>query len=41
MKRNFAGPPTMKDEIREAMRKIKLGKAKGPDSLSVELLEAQ
>ena len=30
----------MKDKIRAALRKMKLGKAIGPDSMSVELLEA-
>ena len=40
MKPNFAGPLIMKDEIRAAIRKMKLGKATGPDTVSVELLEA-
>ena len=40
MKKNFAGPPIMKDEVREAMRKMKTGKATGPDGLSIELIEA-
>ena len=40
MKKNFAGPPIMKDEVREAMRKMKMGKATGPDGLSIELIEA-
>ena len=41
MKRsNEAGPPIMKDEIRAAIRRMKLGKATGPGSISVELLEA-
>ena len=40
MKKNFAGSPIMKDEVREAMRKIKTGKATGPDGLSIELIEA-
>ena len=39
MKKNFAGPPIMKDEVREAMRKMKTGKATGPDGLSIELIE--
>ena len=30
----------MKDEVREAMRKMKAGKAIGPDGLSIELIEA-
>ena len=30
----------MKDEVREAMRKMKTGKATGPDGLSIELIEA-
>ena len=37
---NLAGPAVMKDEIRAALQKMKLGKATGPDSLSVDLLEA-
>ena len=32
--------PITKDEIRAAIRKIKSGKATGPDNISVELLEA-
>ena len=40
MKKNFAGPPIMKDEVREAMRKMKTGEATGPDGLSIELIEA-
>ena len=40
MKKNFAGPPIMKDEVREAMRKMKTGKATGPNGLSIELIEA-
>ena len=40
MKKNFAGPPIMKDEVREAIRKMKTGKATGPDGLSIELIEA-
>ena len=39
-KRNFIGLPTMKDEIRAAITKMKLGKAKGPDSELVEFLQA-
>ena len=35
MKHNFAGLPIMKDEIRAAIRKmkLKLGKATGPDGI--------
>ena len=40
LKKNFAGPPIIKDEVREAMRKMKTGKATGPDGLSIELIEA-
>ena len=40
MKRNFAGPPIMKDEILAAMRKMKLGKATCLGNKSVQLLEA-
>ena len=39
-KRNFAALPIMKGEIKEAIRKMKLGKAIGPNSISVELLGA-
>ena len=39
-KRNFAVPPMMKVEISAAKRKMKLGTATGPDSISVELSEA-
>ena len=40
MKHNFACPPIMTDEIWAAMRKMKLSKATGPDSISVETVEA-
>ncbi|GFS23132.1 LINE-1 retrotransposable element ORF2 protein [Elysia marginata] len=40
MKRNFAGPPILKDEVRAAIRKMKSGKATGADKISVELIEA-
>ena len=40
MKCNFAGLPIVKDGIWAALRKMKLGKATSPDSISVELLEA-
>ena len=40
MKKNFAGSPIMKDEVREAMIKMKTGKATGLDGLSIELIEA-
>ncbi|GFS27117.1 RNA-directed DNA polymerase from mobile element jockey-like [Elysia marginata] len=40
MKRNFAGPPIMKDEARAAIRKMKAGKATGPDGTAVEMIEA-
>ena len=39
MKYNFTGPCIMKDEIGAAIRKMKLGKATGPDSISVKLLK--
>ena len=39
MKRNFASPSVMKNEIRAAMRRLKLGKTTGADSMSVELLK--
>ncbi|GFR90337.1 LINE-1 retrotransposable element ORF2 protein [Elysia marginata] len=40
MKRNFAGPPIMKDEVRAAIRKMKAGKATGPGGVAVEMIEA-
>ncbi|GFS20164.1 LINE-1 retrotransposable element ORF2 protein [Elysia marginata] len=40
MKRNFAGPPIIKDEVRAAIRKMKAGKATGPDGVAVEMIEA-
>ncbi|GFO30293.1 RNA-directed DNA polymerase from mobile element jockey-like [Plakobranchus ocellatus] len=40
MKNNFAGPPIMKEEVDTAIKKVKHGKATGPDNISVELIEA-
>ena len=40
MKKNFAGPPILKEEVRAAINKMKKGKATGPDNISVELIEA-
>ena len=40
MKPNFAGPSIMKDEVGAAVIKTKLGKATGPNSISVEHSEA-
>ncbi|GFS21672.1 RNA-directed DNA polymerase from mobile element jockey-like [Elysia marginata] len=40
MKRNFAGPPIMKDEVRAAIRKMIADKATGPDGVAVEMIEA-
>ncbi|GFO03075.1 endonuclease-reverse transcriptase [Plakobranchus ocellatus] len=40
MKNNFAGPPIMKEEVETAIKKMKYGKATGPDNISVELIEA-
>ncbi|GFO08463.1 LINE-1 retrotransposable element orf2 protein [Plakobranchus ocellatus] len=40
MKNNFAGPPIMKEEVETAIKKMKHGKATGPDNISVELIEA-
>ena len=39
MKWTGAGPSVMKDEIRAAIRKTKLKKARNTDSMLVELLE--
>ena len=36
----FCWSPIMKDEIWATIRKMKLGKTTGPDSIAVELLEA-
>ncbi|GFO48682.1 upf0568 protein c14orf166 homolog [Plakobranchus ocellatus] len=41
MKNNFAGPPIMKEEVETAIKKMKHGKAAGPDNISVELIEAR
>ncbi|GFR98655.1 LINE-1 retrotransposable element ORF2 protein [Elysia marginata] len=40
MKRNFAGPAIMKDEVRAVIREMKAGKATGPDGVAVEMIEA-
>ena len=40
MKHNFAGPPTMRDQILVAKTKMKLGKTITPDRISVRHLEA-
>ncbi|GFO43547.1 RNA-directed DNA polymerase from mobile element jockey-like [Plakobranchus ocellatus] len=40
MKNNFAGPPIMKEEVETAIKKMKHGKATGPDNISEELIEA-
>ncbi|GFN92920.1 hypothetical protein PoB_001942600 [Plakobranchus ocellatus] len=37
---DFAGPPIMKEEVETAIKKMKHGKATGPDNISVELIEA-
>ena len=39
MKRNFAGPSMIKDEMRVATRKMEIGKAKSLYSISMEVLE--
>ena len=33
MNENFAGPPILKDEVRAATKKMKNGKATGPDGI--------
>ncbi|GFO08712.1 endonuclease-reverse transcriptase [Plakobranchus ocellatus] len=40
MVHNFAGPLIMKEEVETAIKKMKNGKATGPDNISVELIEA-
>ena len=40
MKRNFAGPSIMKDEIRGSNKKDGIRQRASPDSIAVELLEA-
>ena len=40
MKRNFAGPPILREEVGSSIRKMKTGKATGPDGISMELIEA-
>ena len=41
MKRNFAGPPVMKNEIQKAIRKMKSGKATGPEYIIGTLKSTQ
>ena len=40
VRNNFEGPPISRDEVRHAIRKIKSGKAAGPDNIAIELIEA-
>ena len=38
--REMEGPPILKDETKSSLRRMKYGKATGPDNNSVEMLEA-
>ena len=40
IKKNFDGPPIMKDEVRKAVKSMKKGKAAGPDKSTVEMTES-
>ena len=40
IKKNFDGPPIMKDEVRKAVKSMKKGKAAGPDKITVEMIES-
>ena len=40
VRNNFEGLPISRDEVRHAVRKIKSGKAAGPDNIAIELIEA-
>ena len=36
---NFEGPPIMEEEVRFAIKKMKAGKASGPDNITIEMIE--
>ena len=38
--REMEGPPILKDEIKSSLRRMKYGKAIGPENISVEMLDA-
>ena len=38
--KKFEGPPIMKDEVRKAVKSMKKGKAAGPDTITVEMIES-
>jgi hypothetical protein len=40
IKNNFEGPPILKDEVRNAIKQMKTGKAVGPDQISMEAIVA-
>jgi len=40
IKKSMYGPPILKDEVRTAMRSMKMGKAAGPDNLTIEMINA-
>ena len=40
VRNNFEGPPIIRDEVRHAVKKIKSGKAAGPDNIAIEHIEA-
>ena len=39
IKKNIEGPPIMKDEVRQAIKSMKLNKATGPDGISIEMIQ--
>ena len=38
--KNFDDPPIMKDEVRKAVKSMQKGKAAGPDTITVEMIES-
>jgi hypothetical protein len=39
IKKSIEGPPIMKDEVRQAIKSMKLNKATGPDGISIEMIQ--
>ena len=39
IRKTFEGPPILEEEVMQAMKKMKTGKAAGPDEITIELLE--
>ena len=40
VEKNSEGPPIMRDEVRAALKRMKPGKAPGPDNITTEMIEA-